>query len=184
MKKFFKILRKIIKILLKSILRLIIWIIVITGITLVIINNKTLKFYEDDDYNTKFTMDKTFKVEYWTEITLNLDKWTVLYKDIYSNWKIDTIEWSNIKRKNLSSDVIVTEDWYVKRNIFFKINLPKISLIKELYKNWNIYDFSDILWLCSYLKYTDYYDNWKISGKRADEWKRICASLVMMDSSI
>ncbi len=165
MKKFFKILRKIIKILLKIILWLILWIIVISGIILLVINNKTLKFYKNDDGNMRFTMSKDFRVEYWTEITLNLGEWTVLYKDMYHNWKIDTIEWSNIKRKNLSSDVITTEDWYVKRNMFFKIKIPKISLIRELYKNWNIYDFSDILRLCSYLEYTDYYDNWQISEK-------------------
>ena len=153
------------KILLKIILWLILWIIIIVAIWLVIINNRTLKFYENDYGDIRFTMDKDFKVEDWTEIILNLGEWTVLYKDIYHNWKIDTIEWSNIKRKNLSSDVIITEDWYIKRNMFFKIKIPKISLIRELYKNWNIYDFSDILWLCYYLEYTDYYDNWQISEK-------------------
>lgn len=165
MKKFFKILLKIIKILLKIIIHLIFWIIVITWIFLFIINNKTLKFYENENFDTIFNTDKYFNVEYWTEITFNLSEWNVLYKDIYSGWRIDTIEWSNIKRKNLSSDIIVKEDWNIKHNMFVKIKLPKFSLIKEFYKNWNIQNFGDFLWYSLNINFIDYFDNWQISEK-------------------
>ena len=177
MKKFFKILWKIIKILLKIILWLILWIIVISGIILLIINNRTLKFYyiipDCETYDgevictlqrdLKFTTNESFKIKDWVEFKLKL--------------------------KNLWGEIRTFEDWYLQLEKFLKLNFPTISFIKNLYKNWDIENFLDVLEYCydsDYIRYyvddrvkekwqvvnwlknwnfTSYYPNWQIEKK-------------------
>ena len=179
MKKFFKILRKIIKILLKIILWLILWIFIIITIWLVIINNRSLKFYEDENYNTKFTINKNFKVENWYEVILNLKERNIDFSENYY-WK--KTKWLfNLKIPNISSikktlktdnkmNVIFCfiDNWYFE---FYDEN-DKIKQRSEYsdyietdyiyYFNWNIMEehSEDMFWNINIS--TWYYENWGI----------------------
>ena len=148
MKKFFKILRKIIKILLKSILWLILWIIVILWIILAIINNKTIKEYEDYDGNIKYTMNKDFKMEKWTEITLNLKKWIITY-----NW----IEFDDDSKIYW---------WYIYEKDIIKLKKINLKDVKQAYKNWEIENWFEIIRFFIDWEVIEYHSNWQIMYKR------------------
>jgi len=175
MKKFFKILRKIFKTLLKIILWSILWIIIIVTIGLVIINNKTLKFYEfydeNHDFHRKFTMDKSFFVEDWYEVILNLGNWIITQNEIY-DWEIDSKDIIKINLKNwiITADSINFEDseipwWYLNSHSTIKLKKLNLKNIKQWYKNWNVENFFDILEYFVDWEEIEYHDNWQISNK-------------------
>ena len=171
MKKFFRILRQIIKILLKMIIYLILWIIVIWWIILAIINNKTLKIYENDNGDMRFTMDKSFVVENWVEIKLSLNNLNLTINDIY-DWKIDfryvsdldfnewiiTINWTDFEDLRIPW-------WYL--NAYAMIKFKKLNLddVKQWYKNWDIENIFEILWYFIDSEEIIYYNNWQIENK-------------------
>ncbi len=168
MKRFFKILRKTIKIF----LWLILWIIIIITIWLVIINNRTLKFFEDEDYNTKFTIRKDFKVKEWTEITLNLWKWTIIENEIY-DWEVDNegITKINLKKWIITFSWINFEDsgipwWYIESQDIIKIKKINFKDIKQAYKNWDIKNWFEILRFFVDWQHFIYFDNWQIYKKQ------------------
>ena len=137
------------------------WVFVIITVALIVINNRTLKFYENEDGDTKFTMNKDFKVEDWSEIKLSLNEWSFLFNDIFDSKVEAMINVFDISLKNFSAKFKLFEDTYIEGSI--KVNLPDKSLIKNLRESWD--NFLDILQYCFDWDFTEYYDNWQIARK-------------------
>ena len=178
MKKFFKILKKIIrilrqiiKILLKMIIYLILWIIVIWWIILAIINNKTLKIYENDNGDMRFTMDKSFVVENWVEIKLSLNNLNLTVNEI-NDLKIDYKYVSDVDFREWTITInwielgdLETPWWYIDIQNIIKLKKINFEDIKQWYKNWNIKNIFEIFKYFVDWEIIFYYNNWQIDNK-------------------
>ena len=163
MKKFFKIL-------LKTILWLILWIIVIVSIGLVIINNKTLKFYKNDDGNIKFTMNRNFNMKEWNELKINLKNFEIIFSDI-KDYQIYNKLIFNLKFKKINN--IFYYKWgniYEEREYtFLKNNSNNYTIVTwyyidgNIFRVWKFLDWNNLYNYSDYDEYSVYYDeNWNI----------------------
>ncbi len=160
MKKFFKILRKIIKILLIFLL----WILIFLISIITIFNNKNFKIY--DKY--KITFNESKNINNWYEIYYNLKTSNIIFKelkkwDIYLFWNFD-INYNNTNY------------------LLFKLLLNRLfgkNSDNKLHISWNInryYQDNIIEWEtiinCEYsktdksciLNNTGYYENWNLKA--------------------
>jgi len=153
------------------IIYLILWIIVIWWIILAIINNKTLKIYENDKWNIWFTMDKSFVVENWGEIELSLNNLNLTINEIY-DLKIDYkyIFDVDFNKWIITADFVNLGDfeipwWYVDEQYIIKLKKLNFKDVKQWYENWDIYSVFEIFRFFVDWEEIRYYDNWQIEEK-------------------
>lgn len=176
MKKFFKILRKIIKIL----LRIILWSLLLLISIVIFLNNRPFKIYD----NYKITFDTTKKIENWKEFYFNIKNFKNLeiLIDMVENWNL---YWSAAYDFNINSiefyDVAYYKNGQIQHIIKIFSHNPEDSWVTLLYfnKDWSI------KWKWNYLYnengdiienwyFISYHNNWQIKEEwNYDNWEKI-----------
>jgi antitoxin component YwqK of YwqJK toxin-antitoxin module len=158
MKKFFKILRKIIKILLIFLL----WILIFLIIIIAIFNDKKFKIY--DKY--KITFNESKNINNWYEIYYNLKTSNIIFKE-FKEWNIKFSSNFHMNFNNTDYIVIKMLPWLLKINLLEKDDDNKLNIYyKDNTIGWETIincEFSKTDKSCI-LNNTGYYENWQIKA--------------------
>jgi len=176
MKKFFRILRKTIKIILIVLLLILLFVTII----IFIFNNKKFKYY--DGYKISFNDSK--QISNWYEIYYKLKDLRVMFNE-FKNWRIkwetiiDYESSDNIKNITVINTwyyITIINTWYYENwNLMAKLNMTwfsinwektSVSNLYRYYENWNLNIIqNEKNWVKDW-EFFEYYENWKLK----EEW--------------